>query len=686
MVSVVVLAAVPGALLAQHADSAQHLAGMNVTVTRTQVPLRGLGASVSIVDSAAIHRGHLSTALDEALAFVPGVIVQNRGNYSLDERLSIRGFGARANFGLRGVKVVLDGVPQTLPDGQSQLNNLDLALVNHVEVMRGGASSLYGNAAGGVVAFSTVAAPATPWLATAAFEAGTFGTNKTEVTLGGRSGRLGGTIAVSRFATDGYRQQSATEQQRLNAAADWAASGSTTVTVRLSSADDPHARNPGALTASELAANPDSAAAGNIRRGADKSVTQSQLAVGLHHEADRWQVDATAYGLVRNLANPLATPPPAPAAANEGTWSGIDRALGGARLSVTTRVGPPTITAGLDAQALRDDRVNKRSVGGIATDTVLVDQRERVGEGALFVQLSWPLTTTVTARAGGRRDLNQFSVADHLLSDGDASGSRTMHANSGNIGLAWVFDRSSTIWSSVATVFQTPTTTELANRPDGGGGFNPDLNPERSVTAEIGMRTTRGPLRAELSAYRTSTRDAIVPYSDVGGRSYYRNAGQTRTRGAEAGVTLALTPRLLVTGTWTLTDATFTDYGVVNGTNVDTLTGKALAGIPRQVAHLGLQGTIGHDWTMDIDQAWSAALFGDDDNTIRVAGWGMGVTGVRVGWVVRMQRATWHPFVTVLNLFDRQYVGSVTIDGAAGRVFEPAPGRTISVGSSISLH
>ncbi|MGH7594697.1 MAG: TonB-dependent receptor family protein, partial [Gemmatimonadales bacterium] len=646
--------------------------------------LATLGAAVTVIDSPAVHRGRIATGLDETLAFVPGVVTQNRWNYSVDERLAIRGFGARANFGLRGVKVLLDGVPQTLPDGQSQLNNLDLSLVSRVEVLRGGASALYGNASGGVVSFITNSVPVAPWLVSARAEGGSLGTSKAEVLTAGRIGTLGGTLAVSRFSTDGFRQQSAAEQRRLSVALDWGAFANTTFTLRLGSADDPHARNPGALTAPELAANPDSAAAANIRRGADKAVTQTQLALGVRHDAGQFHVDASLYGLTRTLDNPLATPPPAPASAREGTWVGIDRLVGGGRASVTVDLSGPSITAGLDAQSLRDDRINRRSVNGVATDTLLLNQRERVSELAAFAQLTWPVGTRLTIRTGVRRDNNRFSVTDHLLSDGDASGSRTMAATSGNGGVSLRFNRQVTAWTDIATVFETPTTTELANRPDGGGGFNPDLNPQRSVTAEAGVRGRAGSLSFDVAAYSTHTQDAIVPYNEVGGRTYFRNAGQTRTLGAEAALGWTLRPGLTLLGTWTLTDAVFTNYRVVNPASIDTLDGHRLAGLPRHVARIGLQGSLGHGFSIDIDQGFASSMFADDDNKIMVNGWGPGVTGARLIWHGRAGAVALDPFVAGMNLFNRHYVGSVTTNGALGRVFEPAAGRTIYLGTSIT--
>jgi iron complex outermembrane receptor protein len=676
------LAASP--LLGQIPDSTTHIPDLQVTITRTPVVLSRVGASVSVIDSDAIHRQRLATGLDEALEFVPGVVAQNRWNYSVDERVAIRGFGSRSNFGLRGVKVLIDGVPQTLPDGQSQLNGLDLSLVNRIELLRGGASSLYGNASGGVLSFTTNPVPTEPWMISARAEGGTFGTSKEEVLAGGRIGTAGATLAVSNFTTDGFRQQSATDERRLSLGFDWAATSNTSFTLRLNAADDPHARNPGALTAAEYAINPDSASAVNIRRGADKAVTQTQLALGVKHDAGQWHFDATLYGLTRGLQNPLATPPPAPASSTEGTWVGIDRLVGGGRVSATVDLKGPSLTGGIDEQSLRDNRTNNRSIGGVETDTLLLDQTEKVAETGIFAQMTWPIGERFTVRGGARQDINQFSVADHFLSDGDASASRTMQATSGNGGVAFQAGRAFTIWTNVATVFETPTTTELANRPDGSGGFNPNLNPQRSVTEEVGARGRTGQLSFDVAAYHTITDDAIVPFMEVAGRTYYQNAGSTRTQGLEAGLTFALRPGLVLLGTWTFTDAIFGEYRIPSPTSTDTLDGNQLAGIPRNVARIGIQGSIGHGFSIDVDQAFASGMFGDDDNKIPIAGWDAGVTGARIAWRGRSGQLLLAPFLAGMNLFDRRYVGSVTTNGSGGRVFEPAAGRTIYVGMSVT--
>src|SRR5215216_2531188 len=286
-----------------------------ITVTRAPEPLDRVPYAVGVLDKNALQRGQQTLGVDEALNNLLGVVVANRYNYSLDQRISIRGFGSRSNFGVRGLKILLDGVPQTLPDGQSQLTNVDFANIGRAEVLRGASSSLYGNASGGVISFQTEAAAPGPFAQRVRVQGGSGKGEednfyKWQSWTSGRSGSISGTLSLSQFKADGFRQHSAAEFRQLNGGADYTIGGSTLATLRLSLADNPEAENPGALTASEYAANPDSASASNIRRGADKDAQQYQLALGLRHfDAGGNEYQATVFGVLRDLANPLAAPP-----------------------------------------------------------------------------------------------------------------------------------------------------------------------------------------------------------------------------------------------------------------------------------------------------------------------------------------------------------------------------------------
>src|SRR5688500_10321086 len=415
----------------------RQLPELNVTVTRSAEPLQKVPYAVSVLNRDALQRGQQTVGIDEALNNLPGVVVFNRYNFSLDQRISIRGFGSRSNFGVRGLKILLDGVPQTLPDGQSQLTNIDFATVERAEVLRGASSSLYGNASGGVISFQTQQAALGPFAQNVRVQGGSGERDgddfyKWQTWTSGRSGAVSGTLSLSQFKADGYRQHSAAETRQLNAGLDYAISGSTLARMRLNLADSPEAQNPGALTQPEYSANPDSAAPNNIRRNADKDAQQHQLSLGLRHfDAAGNEYEATVFGLMRDLANPLAAPPDINPGPTAGTYVAIDRAAGGARLSTSRRLGgaesSPRLNAGADVQFMRDNRQNFVHVAGVPTSDVFLDQLEKITELGPFTQMQWSPDPRILLSTGVRYDWVRFDLEDRYTGDGfDDSGTRTM--------------------------------------------------------------------------------------------------------------------------------------------------------------------------------------------------------------------------------------------------------------------
>jgi iron complex outermembrane receptor protein len=670
---------------------------INVTVTRTQEPLSRVPYAVGVLDRKALQRGQQTVGVDEALSNLPGVVVANRYNFSLDQRISIRGFGSRSNFGVRGLKILLDGVPQTLPDGQSQLTNVDFGSIERAEVLRGSSSSLYGNASGGVITLRSESAAPGPFAQRIRVQGGGGQAEddnfyKWQSWTSARSGPVSGTLSISKFKTDGFRQHSAADFRQLAVGVDYTVSGSTLATLRFSAADDPQAQNPGALTLTEYTANPDSAAGNNINRRADKDVQQQQLALGLRHfDATGNEYDVTVFGLLRDLANPLAAPPPGPFVPTAGTYVDIDRVVGGARASTAHRLGSgpqsPRLTAGADVQRMRDDRLNFRSESGVPSDSVLINQQEKITELGPFAQLAWAPNERLQLSGGVRYDWVRFDVEDRHLTDGlDNSGARTMSALSGHVGASWSFDQRFVPYINLSTSFETPTTTELANRPDGVGGFNDQLKPQRAVNYEVGARGQPLPeITYSVALFLGRVTDAIVQQQEVGGRAFFRNAGKTHNDGAELGLSVSPLPWLTLNGAYTYAHYRFSDYKIVSGTEVDTLDGNKLPGVPDHFWRLGLRTEVASGFYLDADHTLSSSMFSDDANSIQtgVDGWGAGVTNLRVGWTGDVGSIQLAPFLGCNNLWDRQYIGSVTLNGVGGRVFEPAPGRVVYVGAEI---
>ncbi len=649
-----------------------------ITVTRTEEPPDLAPAAVTVLDQDALRRGRLTLGLDEALAGVPGVHVANRYNFSLDQRLSIRGFGSRAAFGVRGIRILLDGVPQTLPDGQSQLSNVELGLSDRLEILRSGSSALYGNAGGGVIAIRTEAAGPEPFSQRLTAEAGAFGLRKWLSRSAASAGAWSGTLGLSRLTIDGFRQHSAADLRQLAATVGYAASDRTLATLRVAAADAPMAENPGALTAAELAANRDSAGANNIVRRADKDVTQQQLSLSVRHVAPGGhEAEAAVFALRRDLANPLAT----------NTIIDIDRRVLGARVQGTAALGGSGLraTAGLDLQRMRDERLNRLGDGaGSPTDSVTVDQRETVTELGPFAQVTWTPDRRLLLRAGTRYDRVGFTVLDRHRTDGvDQSGSRTFEAWSGHGGASLALDPALVLHLGLGRSFETPTTTELANQPGGSGGFNDRLGPQRARSAELGLRGRAGSARYAVTAFRIRVDSAIVQFQEVGGRAFFQNAGRTGHDGVEVELELAPLPALRLLGSYTYGRYRFLEYRPVSGATVDTLDGKRLPGVPSHFARLGVRAEPLPRLWVDVEHTLSSEVPADDRNLLSAPGWGAGVTSLRLGLSARIGDLAVEPFLGVHNLWDRSYVGSVTVNGFGGRVFEPAPRRFAWVGMTL---
>jgi iron complex outermembrane receptor protein len=661
---------------------------LTVSVTRAELPLSKVPLSVQTVDRLQISRAKPTWGLDEALANVPGVFVANRYNFSQDQRISIRGFGARSAFAVRGIKILVDGIPQTLPDGQGQLTNLELGEVDRIEVLRGSSSALFGNASGGVISIWTDPQGVAQVREDARFVAGRFDQrsgrtwNKWQTTTGIRIGNGSALLTVSRLDYEGERDHSAADNRVLNArvrlplAPGWSLAFVTDV------GDNPRADNPGALTRAELLANRDQAPAINLQRNAGKAVTQIQSGATVRRTmANGGEAAFTLFGLGRNLKNPITT-----------AYIDLDRIDYGARATITypAPLGSlvQRLTAGIDFQRLRDNRKNfayMASDSAKPDTTRTLDQVEHVTEVGPFVQSALELSPRTSITAGLRYDWVSFSVADHLITPGnpDDSGDRLMHALSGSLGIATNPSPTVTVYGNVGSSFETPTTTELANSPAGTGGFNTGLKPQQAWNYEIGARGSAGQrVGYTVAVFQADVRDALIPYEIAAPRFYYRNAGSTRHRGLEASADLSVAPGMSLSIAWTYSDYRYRHYTFTD-TIPHVLDGRALPGIPKHWLNLFARAqpaAFGGVWA-EVQQTYSSRYVVSDTGSTTTSPWW--ATNVRVGWEGKSGGMRLGPFLGVNNAFNHRYVSSVVINAARGRFYEPAPGRNIYLGLSV---
>ncbi len=639
-----------------------------VTANRTPDPAATLPSATTVLDAGPVLRGHAATGLDELLYLVPGVMVNDRFNPAQDEAMSIRGFGARAAFGVRGITVLLDGIPQTMPDGQSQLTGIELSEVTRAEVLRGTAATLYGNAAGGVVSLST-ADPAVEGFRTHGTEtSGAFGLTKllagATVPVGAGALRITG----SRRTSAGFRAHSAGDIRRLDARFTQFLGAHTRLIAMVNGADEPRLQDPGALTGVELASDPRMASPGNLSVDAGKRVTQAEAGVTLEHRgADGAAADFTVFGLRRDLHNPIVP-----------TVIDLGRMVGGLRFSGTIPWSfagrHQALTVGVDAQEQRDDRQNHSH-----TNTLTLNQLERVTSVGPFARAIVHLPGRLTLTAGTRYDRFTFRADDRLLTNGDQSGRRMLAAPSASFGISLAVSAGVTGFADIGTSFETPTTTELTNRPDGAGGFNPDLAPERATQIESGWRLRESWGRAEVAAYTTRVSNELIPFEVPGqpGRAFYRNAGSATHRGIEASTELRPRPGVTLDAAYTFTHLRFDRFR----TATDTLDGDAIPGVPAHSGSLALRVDRG-PWWFNAQETARSATWANDANTVHAAGWAL--TDLYAGYDVRVHGVVLEPSLGVTNLFDTRYVANVVVNAAAGRFFEPGASRAVFGGLSVT--
>lgn len=662
-------------------DTARAVAveGVLVTVTRRPVELERAPFAISTLDAAEGLASEQRRSLAEALRTVPGVQVFDRRNPALGDRIVLRGVGARAQFGVRGIQVVADGVPLTLPDGQATLTNLDLGAAERIEVLRGPAAALYGNAAGGVIRVRSGGFTGGPLRLRPRLTAGAAGLRKGELGASGRSAGTDWSLHLTHTQTDGFRDHASAEVRRANLVARRAiAGGEVRAVVNLY--DTPFAENPSSLDAEAARERPRSVRPVVLAQGLGEEATQLQAGLsGTLPLGGDTELSAALWGLTRDLRNPIPF-----------RIIGLDRAAGGLRARVDGAAADGLLdwSVGLDAGVQRDDRRERENLGveggegrALAGETLL-EQLEEVGYVAPFVRLSAEALPRLSVTGALRLDAYRFSADDRLLADGDDSGERELSRASPSLGLAWRPAGGATLYANVSTAFETPTLSELSNRPDGAGGLNPGLGPERLVSWEVGLRTAipEAGVRGEAALYAASVDDALVPFEGPEEEVFFRNAGEVSRRGVELRVGWSPSAWLSAVAAYAHQDHAFERFRA-DGTS---LAGRRVPGVPVHRLRVELAaGSPGGGPRGEVRFGWTDAYPVDDANSAFEPS--ARVVDLRGSWTARPGGWRLHPFLAVDNLLDERYDASVVPNAFGGNYFEPAPGRQLFGGMEVGM-
>jgi len=656
-------------------------------------------ASIDVVEGETLRAGQLQVNLSEGLAGVPGLSIRNRQNYAQDLQISIRGFGARSTFGVRGVRLYVDGIPASAPDGQGQTANFPIGSAARVEVLRGPYSALYGSSAGGVISLYTADGGEPEWRAGVA--AGDDGVWRASTQASGRVGQWHYLADASAFGTEGLRPQSAARRGTLHAKLSRADDDGRI--VLLANRHESDTEDPLGLSRAEFDADPYQTTPNATRFNTRKNVRQSQLGLAWERRlGGGHRIELMGYGGQRDLMQFQAIAPGAqtPPGSGGGVIS-LDRGYGGLnarwRFDADMARGRFTATAGLASDRQSElRRGHENFLGTSAEPTALGvlgrlrrDETNRATTLDPYAQAEWS-RSDLTLTAGIRRSQVRLQSKDRFIATGnpDDSGSLRYTGATPVLGLRWRLAPEVQAFASVGRGFETPTLNEVAYRPSGASGLNTALRPSRSRSMEAGLRGRHGGVAWTAAAFDIQTRDEIVVLTNSGGRSTFTNAGRTRRQGLE----------LSAEGQWrqwhmvsalTLLDAVYRDGFMTceaspcTTPTVAVAAGNRMPGIARQQAYVRL------DW----EPGWAGAVFSvelrhsgsvpvNDRNSDAAAAWTTASLAARFRQDFGPWQ--WREFIRVDNVANRRHAGSVIVNEAGGRFFETAPGRSWLAGVELA--
>lgn len=660
-----------------------------VTANRQEQQSFDTPAAIQAVGRDVIEAAGPQVNLSESLNRVPGIAVLNRQNYAQDLQLSIRGSGSRSPFGIRGSRLIVDGIPATMPDGQGQASTISLPSAGRIEVLRGPLAQLYGNSSAGVVQVFTADGPDKPMLG-GSFDAGPNGLRRWGLQAAGQQGTLNYLVDWSDFRTDGWRQNSAAQRRHLNARLRTQPGDQTRLTVVANVFDQPVSQDPLGLTRAQLAENPRQADIRSTEYQAGKDVSQRQLGLVLDQKLDdRSALMARVYAGQRNLDNRLSIPltfQQTPTAAGGIVY--LDRQYSGAGLRYSRRSplgeGQLIYSVGLDVERMSERRrgfINNLGDRG----ELKRDEDDTVQSTGMYAQADWAINEDWSAVAGVRTNRVRFDVEDFFVGPGnpDDSGQARFSATNPVIGLTRHLGPDSNLYVNLGRGFETPTFTEIGYRA-GGSGPNLGLSEARSTHVELGYKArVTAKQRLDFAMFQIATANEIVVAASSGGRTIYANATRTRRSGIEVAHSAQWSPE------W----QTHIAFSTLNARFADTFANSSGARVPKGNR---IPGTL--DRQLFIELAWKPNALPGLTGALEVVHLGRKVVddlnsdrtdkatvfNLRLGWDRQVGHWRFKSYLRLDNVADKAYVGSVIANEGNRRFFEPAPGRQWGVGMSLS--
>ena len=608
--------------------------------------------------------------LSEYIESVPGVFISNDNNFAQDSRISIRGFGSRANFGIRGIKLIVDGVPETTPDGQSQIDNLNLEIIEKIEIIRGTSSSLYGNSSAGVIKIQSIS-EFDKNFTKIGYALGSNNQEKKQALVGIKSNETFYTFLVSETKGDGYRNFGDFKNSNINFRVKKNISKDSWLNFNFNIVHSPYSNDPGGLTIEEVKQDREQARERNLQYKTSEEINHYKASSSFNKKLNE-KLSFSTYAFIsnRNFNGKIPVKNGGAIDLKRKYWG-----IGGSFLfksKLKTQIG-------FDVGNQNDRRKRYNNDIGITGNQVL-DQNEKFSNLGIYLVNNYNLNR-LSISSGIRYDTNKVKLEDLFFSDGDSSGNIILNSLNPSLGINYKLNKKSRIFINTSSGFETPTLNEFSSSPI-GTGFNKNLKSQINMGFELGfsLYDTQKKSNIDLVYFKSITNDEILSYEDekFPNQKFYNNAGKTERNGIEIAGFYTLN-RTVISSSYSLGDYVFKEFFE----NKFNYKGNKIPGIPNDIFTLSIEHKTINELSLNLNFKNNGALYANNSNTIKVDEFK--TFNFKIGKEIKLSRSIIYPYLIISNVFDNEYFDNIRINAFGGRYYEPAPKRTIFGGIRIIL-
>lgn len=641
-----------------------------VSITKIKENIKNSPFAISSKNFSKFQTSAKQFYLSEYIESVPGVFISNDNNFAQDSRISIRGFGSRANFGIRGIKLIVDGVPETTPDGQSQIDNLNLEIIEKIEIIKGTSSSLYGNSSAGVIKIQSIS-EFDKNFTKIGYALGSNNQEKKQAFVGVKSNKTFYTFLVSQTKGKGYRNFGDFKNSNFNFRIKKNISKDSWLSFNFNMVDSPYSNDPGGLKIEEVNQDRKQARDRNIQYNTSEEINHYKASLNFNKKINK-KLSFSTYAFIsnRNFNGKIPVKNGGAIDLKRKYWG-----IGGNFLFKTklkTQIG-------FDIGNQNDRRKRYNNDTGIIGEQVL-DQNEKFSNLGIYLVNKYNLER-LSISSGLRYDMNKIILEDLFFSDGDSSGNITLNSFNPSLGFNYKLNERSRIFINTSSGFETPTLNEFSSSPI-GTGFNKNLKSQINMGFELGFSifNTQKKSNIDVVYFRSITNDEILSYEDekFPNQKFYNNAGKTERNGIEINGFYTLN-RTVISSSYSLGNYVFKEF-IENNLNYKD---NKIPGIPNDVLTLNIEHKTKNELFLNLTFKNIGDIYANNSNNIKVDDFN--TFNFKIGKEFKLSQSNIYPYLIISNVFDKEYFDNIRINAFGGRYYEPAPKRTIFGGIKVIL-